>query len=168
MVNILKCHLVLGSRRILNIVSGTFKCILYKHSRLYWYEYLNFPLVPINSVTAGKENFLQIRPSGSATKQPTFNCGSICNKKQKWCEDMLHIYLLSVFNPSWGRHISTHCQQGHIPTAALRQALVPGRCLSQLHRCLALISLFSLPTINHFLFLPCINRFILNRFTYCI
>lgn len=167
-VNILKCHLVLGSKQILNIVSGTFKCTLYSHFVLHWYECLDFPSVLINSVTGVKESFLQRRPSSPATKQPTFNCGNICNKEQEWCENMLHICLLSAFNPSWDRHISTHCQQSHVPTAALRQVLIPGCCLSQLHCCFGLISLFSLPKVIHFIMLPCVNKFILYSFTYYI
>lgn len=110
-VNILKCHLVLGSRHIFNIFFGTFKCIFYRHSRWYCLVWMpGFSFMLINSVTARKESFLQSRSSSPTKKHPTFNHGNVCNKKQKWSENKLQICLISAFTPSWGRHTSTHCQ----------------------------------------------------------
>lgn len=125
------------------------------------YEWLYFSLELINSVSVEEEGtasctallpvlrnklpstleIFAIRSSNDVGISPTSAC----------TQHLIH--------PEAGRSISTHCQQSHVPAADLRQVLVLGYALLQLQCCLALISLFSLAKIKHFLLLSCVNRF---------
>lgn len=97
--------LYLGADTFVNIVTGTCKWILYRGSRFHyqlWMAVFFFRAHKVSVGGGGKEGFLHGR-SSSPTKQTTFDSGNICNKKQRWCGNKLHICLHSAFNPPWGR-----------------------------------------------------------------
>lgn len=114
------------------------------------YEWLYFSLELINSVWVGEERrascmaglpVLQNKLPSTLEISAIRSSDDVGISSTSACTQLLT-------HPEAGRNISTHCQQSHGPAADLRQVLVLGYPLSQLHCCFALISRFSLPKIK--------------------